>query len=50
MKMDAQCELIIEMDVMQVIGLDLHNLSKTIVWNGLSNLMTILMMHDCMNP
>jgi hypothetical protein len=32
--MDAQYDLIIGMDVMQVIGLDLHNLSKTFVWNG----------------
>jgi hypothetical protein len=34
MNMDAQYDLIIGMDVMQVVGLDLHNLSKTIVWNG----------------
>jgi hypothetical protein len=33
MDMDAQYDLIIGMDVMQVIGLDLHNSSKTIVWN-----------------
>jgi hypothetical protein len=34
MPMDAQYNLIIGMDVMQVIGIDLHNSSKTIVWNG----------------
>jgi hypothetical protein len=34
MPMEAQYDLIIGMDVMQVIGLDLHNLSKMIVWNG----------------
>jgi hypothetical protein len=34
MKMDAQYDLIIGMDVMQVVGLDLLNSSKTIVWNG----------------
>jgi hypothetical protein len=34
MKMDAQYDLIIGMDVMQVIGLDLLNSFKTIVWNG----------------
>jgi hypothetical protein len=33
--MDAQYDLIIGMDVMQVIGLDLHNSSKTIVWNSI---------------
>jgi Retroviral aspartyl protease len=33
MNMGAQYDLIIGMDVMQVIGLDLHNSSKTIVWN-----------------
>jgi hypothetical protein len=49
MKMDAQYDLIIGMDVMQVIGLDLHNLSKTIVWNGNHVPFTISMMHDCMN-
>jgi hypothetical protein len=35
MDMDAQYDLIIGMDVMQVIGLDLHNSSQTIVWNGI---------------
>jgi hypothetical protein len=30
---DTQYDLIIGMDVMQVIRLDLHNSSKTIVWN-----------------
>jgi hypothetical protein len=30
----GQYDLIIGMDVMQVIGLYLHNLSKTIVWNA----------------
>jgi hypothetical protein len=34
MLMEAQYDLIIGMDVMQIIGLDLHNSSKTIVWNG----------------
>jgi hypothetical protein len=34
MPMDTQYDLIIGMDVMQVIGLDLVNSSKTIVWNG----------------
>jgi hypothetical protein len=34
MPMDTQFDLIIGMDVMQVIGLDLINSSKTIVWNG----------------
>jgi hypothetical protein len=34
MPMEAQYDLIIGMDVMQVIGLDLHNYSKAIVWNG----------------
>jgi hypothetical protein len=34
MPMEAQYDLIIGMDVMQIIGLDLHNSSKTIVWNG----------------
>jgi hypothetical protein len=33
MDTDTQYDLIIGMDVMQVIGLDLHNSSKTIVWN-----------------
>jgi hypothetical protein len=33
MDTDTQYDLIIGMDIMQVIGLDLHNLSKTIVWN-----------------
>jgi hypothetical protein len=33
MDTDTQYDLIIGMEVMQVIGLDLHNLSKTIVWN-----------------
>jgi hypothetical protein len=33
MDMEAQYDLIIGMDVMQVIGLDLHNSSKTIAWN-----------------
>jgi hypothetical protein len=33
MDMEAQYDLIIGMDVMQVIGLDLHNSSQTIVWN-----------------
>jgi hypothetical protein len=35
MPTDAQYDLIIGMNVMQVIGLDLINLSKTIVWNGI---------------
>jgi hypothetical protein len=30
---DTQYDLFIGMDVMQAIGLDLHNSSKTIVWN-----------------
>jgi hypothetical protein len=34
MDTDTQYDLIIGMDVMQVIRLDLHNLSKTIVWNN----------------
>jgi hypothetical protein len=34
MNMDTQYNLIIGMDVMHVIGLDLHNSSQTIVWNG----------------
>jgi hypothetical protein len=34
MPMDTQYDLIIGMDMMQVIGLDLMNSSKTIVWNG----------------
>jgi hypothetical protein len=34
MPMDAQYDLIIVMDVMQVIGLGLHDSSKTIVWNS----------------
>jgi hypothetical protein len=34
MSMDAHYDLIIGMDVMQIIGLDLHNSSKTIVWNS----------------
>jgi hypothetical protein len=34
MPMEAQYDLIIGMDVTQIIGLDLHNSSKTIVWNG----------------
>jgi hypothetical protein len=34
MPVDAQYDLIIGMDVMQVIGLVLINSSKTIVWNG----------------
>jgi hypothetical protein len=33
MDTDTQYDLIIGMDIMQVIGLDLHNLSKMIVWN-----------------
>jgi hypothetical protein len=33
MDMEAQHDLIIGMDIMQVIGLDFHNSSKTIVWN-----------------
>jgi hypothetical protein len=33
MDTNAQYDLIIGTNVMQVIGLDLHNLSKTIVWN-----------------
>jgi hypothetical protein len=33
MDTDTQYDLIIGMDIMQVIGLDFHNLSKTIVWN-----------------
>jgi Retroviral aspartyl protease len=33
MDTDTQYDLIIGMDIMQAIGLDLHNLSKTIVWN-----------------
>jgi hypothetical protein len=33
MDTDTQYDLIIGKDVMQVIGLDLHNLSKTIAWN-----------------
>jgi hypothetical protein len=35
MDKDAQYDLVIGMDVMQVIGLDLHNSSQTIVWNGI---------------
>jgi hypothetical protein len=35
MNMDTQYDLIIGMDVVQVIGLDLHNSSQTIVWNGI---------------
>jgi hypothetical protein len=34
MQTNAHYYLIIGMDVMQVIGLDLHNSSKTIVWNS----------------
>jgi hypothetical protein len=34
MDMEAQYDMIIGMDVMQVIGLDLHSLSEMIVWNG----------------
>jgi hypothetical protein len=34
MPMDTQYDLIIGMDVMQVIGLDIINSSKTIAWNG----------------
>jgi hypothetical protein len=34
MPMEAQYDLIVGMDIMQIIGLDLHNSSKTIVWNG----------------
>jgi hypothetical protein len=34
MDTDTQYDLIIGMDVMQVIGLDLHNSTKTIVWNN----------------
>jgi hypothetical protein len=34
MPMDTQYDLIIGIDVMQVIGLDLINSSKTIVWKG----------------
>jgi hypothetical protein len=53
MNMDAQYDLIIGMDVLQVIGLDLHNLSKTIVWNGNHvpfKSHDYLMMYNCMNP
>jgi hypothetical protein len=35
MNMDTQYDLITGMDVMQVICLDLHNLSQTIVQNGI---------------
>jgi hypothetical protein len=51
MDTDTQYDLIVRMDVMQVIGLDLHNLSKAIVWNGnrvLLSLMVPLMKHNCM--
>jgi hypothetical protein len=34
MDTDTQYDLIIGMDIMQVIRLDLHNSSKTIVWNN----------------
>jgi hypothetical protein len=50
-KMDTQYNLIIGMDVMQVIGPDLHNLSKTIVWKSnrvLLNPTITSTMHDCM--
>jgi hypothetical protein len=50
MNMDAQYDLSIEMNVMHIIGLDLHNLSKTIVWNGsrvLFKLTITVMKHNC---
>jgi hypothetical protein len=50
--MDAQYDLIIGMDVMQVIGLDLHNSAKTIVWNNKHvhfKSHDYLITHKCMN-
>jgi hypothetical protein len=50
MKMDAQYDLIIGMDVMQVIGLDLLNSSKAIVWKAIKCPLSLMTSKDQVIP